>query len=72
MVDAGEAWAVVAETNERFDGFRIAVEHRFHRAVRAIPNPSGDAAGSGGAANGVTEADALDAAVDDDTSPHAA
>jgi hypothetical protein len=56
------------ESNQRLDARRIPLEHRLHGALGRVPHPAGDSARLGEATRGVTKENALDPAVDDDSS----
>jgi nitroreductase len=72
-LDRGASWPVPHEAHELVDGVGIALEDRFNGSVVPIRDPAAQATLPGPLHNGVTEADALDAALSNDAAAdHAA
>jgi hypothetical protein len=63
--DQGAARPAVTEADDGVDRAWLSFEHGFDRSVRQVAHPARDAVGPRDARDGVAEADALHAAVDD-------
>jgi len=69
-LDLGAARALLAEADEGFHRFRLALEHCLESPVRPVTRPTGESAGLRRPGEGVPKPNALNAAVHDDASAH--